>query len=225
MLVALAGLPALADDTDPPTTTEPAPETTTPPDTTPTTDPPPETTVPTDPTTTVPGEPTTTVPGDTTTTAPDTTTTTAPRALPKLDAGEALQARPEFASLSSHQLALVDQVQHATDAYALRRFAQDDLVRQWQAAKDVLDQARFVESAAVTREIVGLVEAGLSADDTLRVTAHRRARSATLDRRLDTFRAVRRRFDAERKDATKARSSAEPRSRTSTRASPRRRSR
>ena len=54
-LVGLSGLPALAEDPDPATTTEPAPDTTTPPDTvpdtTPVTEPPtdtvPDTTIPT----------------------------------------------------------------------------------------------------------------------------------------------------------------------------------
>jgi len=52
--------------------------------------------------------------------------------------------------------------------------------------KDVLDQARFVESAAVTREIVGLAEAGLFRRTTrCAATSQSNARAARRsDRRL-----------------------------------------
>ena len=97
---------------------------------------------------------------------PGTTTTTAPgAAAPKLDPIEALQPRPEFGTLSSHQRALVEQLQRATDAYVLRRFGWVELARQVQAAKDLVDQTGAVEQMAVTNEILGLAEAGTSGDD------------------------------------------------------------
>src|SRR5690349_5395151 len=165
-LVAGAGVPAFSQETDPP------PDTTLPPDTTV----PPDTTIPRDPSTT----------------EPSTTTTTTPGAPPKLDPGEALQPRPEFASLSARQRALVAQVQRATDDYALRRFAQVDLAHQLQDAKDVLDQTRLVEAYAVTREVVSLAETSAEHDVIPRSARKGRARARFVHDQLDEFRALRR---------------------------------
>ena len=200
VLVASAGVPAIAQE-DPPTTTEPPPDTTLPPETTlpPDTTLPPETTIPTDPL------PETTVPTDPTTTEPSTTTTTEPGAPPKLDPGEALQPRPEFGSLSGYQLGLVAKLQRATDDYALRRFAQVELAHQLVAAKEVLDQTRLVESFAVTREVVSLAETSATHDDPPRAAKKGRARAAFVDEQLDDIRALRRDLASDRKDAKKAR--------------------
>jgi murein DD-endopeptidase MepM/ murein hydrolase activator NlpD len=181
---ALAALPARAqtDPTDPTTTTQPAPDTTTttlpPPDTT-TTEPPPDTT------TTLPGDTTTTVPGDTTTTEPvsEPTTTTLPLAAAgKLDPDEALVPRPEFGALSSRQRALVQELQTATDAYALRRFALVDLTNKLAAARDALKEARASENDAVENEIMGLAEVS-GTDHDLTTSAFRK-----LQRRLEADR-------------------------------------
>src|SRR3954447_1012389 len=130
----LSGLPALAQVVDTTTTTEPPTTTTTvPPDTT-------TTTVPPTTTTTLPAPDTTTTtlapaaPGTTTAPAPDTTAPPPPppSGIPtellellaqvgKLNPGEA--RTPEFPALSDHQRALVQDLQAATDGYALRRFA------------------------------------------------------------------------------------------------------
>jgi murein DD-endopeptidase MepM/ murein hydrolase activator NlpD len=150
-IAALPGLPALAGVTEPPpeptTTTEPPPEPTT------TTEPVPAPTTTTEP---VPEPTTTTEPG------PDTTTTSTPSngTWPEaqagtLDPGEALVPRPEFGSLTGHQRALVQDLQTATDVYALRRFALVDLARQVTVSKGVLDQASVAENAAVMREVFG----------------------------------------------------------------------
>jgi murein DD-endopeptidase MepM/ murein hydrolase activator NlpD len=180
--------PALAADApdDPTTTTVPEPET-------PTT-----TTLPTDPTTT-------TLPAP----EPPTTTTLPPPdiALPPsvfdfarveadLSPDEALECHPEFASLSARDRAMLDELQRATDAYAVLRFPLVELGRRVAAAKDVLNQARAVENLAVNRELFGPVEAVLTSDDGAP------SDDASLE---DTFRAQQRRLEAERKDARLAR--------------------
>ncbi|MET0628470.1 MAG: M23 family metallopeptidase [Acidimicrobiia bacterium] len=150
-IAAVPGLSAFAGVTEPP----PEPTTTTEPDPVPTT-----TTEPApDPTTTT--EP---APDPTTTTgvAPDTTTTSTPSEgsgpeaqAGTLDPGEALVPRPEFGYLSGHQRALVQDLQTATDVYAVRRFALVDLARQVTMAKGALDEASAAENAAVMREVFG----------------------------------------------------------------------
>jgi murein DD-endopeptidase MepM/ murein hydrolase activator NlpD len=218
--VALSGLPALGQvsdptpttepATDPPTTTEPAPDTTT------TTVPEPDTT-----TTTVPGTDTTT----TTTPASDSTTTSTPpgTTVPldlsalaalagKLEPGEPLESPPEFASLTDHQRAMVQTLQTATDSYALRRFALIDLSHQLAGAKDALKDARAAENAAVKREIFGLAEAAPSVGDdtapavTVRDTGVRAlAAFAVPDDQLGGFHALERRLAADSKNARLAR--------------------
>jgi murein DD-endopeptidase MepM/ murein hydrolase activator NlpD len=163
--------PALAQVTDPTTTTTaPAPDTTT------TTAPAPDTTTTTqpaaDPTTT-----TTPTTDTTTTTEPATepTTTTLPSATDlltefgtrpgNLAPAEALVPRPEFGALTDYQRALVQQLQTATDGYALRRFAVFDIAHEVATAKDVLALARAAENAAARREVFGLADATNSCDD------------------------------------------------------------
>jgi murein DD-endopeptidase MepM/ murein hydrolase activator NlpD len=188
---ALGALPARAqttDTTEPPTTTTappPDPTTTTAPapDPTTTTEVPPDTTVP-DTTTSLPSDTTTSEP------APDPTTTTAPLAdAGKLEPDEALVPRPEFGALSAHQRALVQQLQTATDAYALRRFAVVDLGVKLAAARDALKEARAAENDAVGHEIIGLAEASGAEDD---LTTH-------------AFRQLQRRLEDDRKRAHAAR--------------------
>jgi murein DD-endopeptidase MepM/ murein hydrolase activator NlpD len=106
--------------------------------------------------------------------------------------------------LSARQRALVEQLQRATDAYALRRFAQVDLLHQLLPAKDALAQARVAERTAVGNEVLGLAEAGLAQTDTPRATT-RRKRAAVLDRRLDAFHDERRALDSDRREAKQAR--------------------
>jgi murein DD-endopeptidase MepM/ murein hydrolase activator NlpD len=221
--VALSGLPALGQESDPTTTTEPAtdpPTTTEPaPDTT-TTVPEPDTT-----TTTVPGTDTTTTtapPSDSTTTSTPPSTTvpldlSALAALAgKLDPGEPLTSRPQFASLSDHQRAMVQALQTATDTYALRRFALVDLARQVAAAKDALKDARAAENATVMREIFGLAEAAPAADDgTVPAVTVKDASARILsafavpDDQLSAFRALKRHLAADSKKARLARVSAQ----------------
>jgi murein DD-endopeptidase MepM/ murein hydrolase activator NlpD len=224
-LVGASALPALAEDPppDPPATTvaEPDPPDTTvpepdPPDTTVPEPDPPATTVPEpDPTTTtLPPDPTTTTlpadPSTTTQPAPDPTATLPPppdltlpanlfdfaRVEADLSADEALECHPEFASLNPGQRALVDELQRATDAYAVRRFPLDELGRRVAASKDVLTQARAVENVAVNRELFGPAEAVLAPDG---------AAPSGDAAAEDPFRAQQRRLEAERKDARRAR--------------------
>ena len=222
--VALSVLPALGQESDPTTTTEPAtdpPTTTEPaPDTTTTTVPAPDTT-----TTTVPGTDTTTTtapPSDSTTTSTPPSTTvpldlSALAALAgKLDPGEPLEAQPQFASLSDHQRALVQSLQTATDSYALRRFALVDLSHQVAVAKDALKDARAAENAAVMRQIFGLAEAAPAADDgTVPAVTVKDPRARILaaiavpDDQLGEFRALKRRLAAESKKARLAREQAQ----------------
>ena len=202
-VAALSDVSALAQETDPTTTTEPAPDPTT------TTEPAPDPTTTTEPA----ADPTTTTEpasDSTTTTEPTSSTTTAPTApearAGTLDPGEALVSRPEFAALTGHQRALVQELQTATDTYALRRFAQVDLAGQVAAAKDVLAQAQAAENGAVTREILGLVVATQSDDDGTAVPGTGRpTRAAALDARVAAFRSLGRRLQADRKRAQRAR--------------------
>ena len=169
---------------------EPDPTTTTtlPPDTTTTTVPEPDPTT----TTTLPA------PGMTATTPPpDPTTTTDPRTeTPPLDPGETLECHPEFAALTGHQRGLVQELQTATDSYALRRFALVELTRQVAAAKDALWVARAAEIAAIERELSGLTQAMLDRDD---VTA--KSDDDELDDWVAGFRAVKRPLQSDSRDA------------------------
>jgi murein DD-endopeptidase MepM/ murein hydrolase activator NlpD len=215
--MALSGPTALADDPGTTTTTEPAPDTTTTtaPDTT-TTAPTTDTTVPTTDTTS-PAPDTTTTPPASTTTAP---TGPAPEA-GKLDPGEALDSRPEFAALTAHQRSLVQELQAATDTYALRRLALGDLARQVAAANDALEGARAAENRAIEHEFLGLTDALLSLSDDpapvvsklagpervrpARAAAHRPTRDAAVDDPVAAFDGLKRRLDADRKNARLAR--------------------
>jgi murein DD-endopeptidase MepM/ murein hydrolase activator NlpD len=212
-LIAVATPPAPAQVDDPTTTTEPAPDTTATtepaPDTTTTTEPAPDTTTTTDPSSdTTTSEPTTTVPPD----AP-------PPAAGTLDPGDALVPRPEFGSLSAHQRDLVQELQTATDGYALRRFDLLNLARQLTTAKDALGTAVAAESAALKREIFGLAEAALDQHakspavaalgapghaHVARAVARGRRHDTTVDGRLAGFRALRRRLAADSKNASAA---------------------
>ncbi len=218
-LVAVSALPALADDppADPPATTvaEPDPTVTTVPEPDPTV-----TTVPEpDPTSTTAPEPdptSTTVPDPTSTTLPDTTTTTVPEPgvtpLPidltfppmtfdfapvedDLSPDEEIECHPEFATLTASQRAMLDELQRATDDYAVRRFPLVELRRRVAAAKAVLEQAQAVENLAVNRELFGPAHAVLApsstAPDVLSIE--------------DAFRAEQQRLEAERMDAREAR--------------------
>jgi murein DD-endopeptidase MepM/ murein hydrolase activator NlpD len=227
-----SNVPVIAQTIDPdPTTTTAPPEpttTTAPPDTTTTTAPP-------DTTTTLPPDTTTTLPADTTTTLPADTTTTLPPPVPgletdvdlaflndlltqvgKLTPGEALVSRPEFASLSGHQRDLVQELQTATDAFAIRRFALYGFTNQVAAAKLALKNARAAENEAVLREIIGLADAAHSDDNAeadssvggligiVDVT-----RPANADDQVSAFRALQRHLAADRKEAHAARVRAE----------------
>jgi len=178
-------------------------------------------------TTTTPPDTTTTLPPDTTTTLPpDTTTTAAPAPGPepdpdlaflngllaqvgKLAPGEALVSRPEFASLSGHQRDLVQQLQTATDAFAIRRFALYGFTNQVTAAKLALKNARAAENEAILREIIGLADAAHSVDHTeesasavslVGIPDISRPSNA-VDDQVAAFNALRRRLAADRKDA------------------------
>ena len=195
---------------DPPTTTEPPP-----------TDPPPTTEAPpTDPSTTEP--PTdTTEPSETSTSEPPSTTAPAdPDDITKLagtlDPSEALVPRPEFGSLSSRQRALVQELQTATDAYALRRFALVDLGREVAAADQALRAAQAVERAAMERELFGLTDAANFRRDVIAPTVSvlappkpARDRRAPSDDRLTAFRAVSRHLADDSRDARVARERAQ----------------
>jgi murein DD-endopeptidase MepM/ murein hydrolase activator NlpD len=215
-IVALPGRRASAQATETTTTTEPAPDTTT------TTEPAPDTTTTTEP---APDTSTTiALPSDPTTTSPPSTMTvpTGPEVVAgTLLPAEALASRPEFAALTDHQRALVQDLQTATDVYALRRFGLLDLAHQVDAAKDVLKEARTGENAAVKRELFGLAKAVLSINDVAapagsapdvgdsnrpaRAVAHGRYHDAGLDGRLAEVRALGRRLEADRKNAHLAR--------------------
>jgi murein DD-endopeptidase MepM/ murein hydrolase activator NlpD len=185
--MAVAVVPALAADPDPTTTT-----TTVPPDPTTTTVLPPDTT-----TTTLPTADTTT----TTLPTADTTTTTTPpdpgAETSDLSPDETLEPEPAFVSLSSSQLAVLQQLQSANDTVATRHFALVALDHQVAAAKDELKAARARENAVVEGEFIGLLRAPL---DINKATAQ--APSA-----LD---ALWRSFESERKSAWRARVQAQP---------------
>jgi murein DD-endopeptidase MepM/ murein hydrolase activator NlpD len=205
VVVAVSGIPALAQVVDPTTTTEPPPDTTpdttpptTTPDTTPPTDPP-DTTVPSDPTTEPPPS---TDPDSSTTTS---TTTTQPDGTPPLAPGEALVPVSEFGALTAHQRALVDQIQRATDTFALHLYTEIDLAHRLTTAKDTLDAAVTVEREAATTEILRLAEASTSTADAPRAAAHGRSRNAAVDGRLHELRAAVRTLDGARLAARKTR--------------------
>ena len=67
--------------------------------------------------------------------------------------------------MSDSQHALLQQLQTANDTLATRRFALIDLNHQVAFAKDLLKAARVRESAAVKREIFGLLGAALYRSD------------------------------------------------------------
>jgi murein DD-endopeptidase MepM/ murein hydrolase activator NlpD len=87
--------------------------------------------------------------------------------------------RPEFGALSSHQRALVDQVQRATYSYASRRIELVDTERSITAAKGVVARARLAEGAAITREVLELAQPGPDADRAELLDLHRRLDAAT----------------------------------------------
>jgi murein DD-endopeptidase MepM/ murein hydrolase activator NlpD len=227
---ALSSLPALAgvtDPTDPPTTTEPAPDPTTTtepaPDPTTTTEPAPDPTTTTEP---APDPTTTTEPAPDPTAAPAPRTPADPEVAAEAQAGrlqpsEALVPLPEFAALSGHQRALVQELQTASDLYALRRFALVDLIHQVATAKDALAAARTAENAALRREVLALAEATRVDDD---VTAsgndalddpagnlptlaaiQRQAHGAARHDLTAAVRALARPLEADRKNAQRAR--------------------
>jgi murein DD-endopeptidase MepM/ murein hydrolase activator NlpD len=163
-MAALSSLPALAGVTDPTTTTEPAPDPTT------TTEPALDPTTTTEP---APDPTTTTEPAPDPTTAPAAGSPADPEAQAEAQAGrlepaEMLVPLPEFGALSAHQRALVQELQTASDLYALRRFALVDLIHQAATAKDALTAARAAENVALRREVIALADATHAADDVTR---------------------------------------------------------
>jgi murein DD-endopeptidase MepM/ murein hydrolase activator NlpD len=193
-IAAVSGVPAGAQTTDTTTTVPPDTTTTQPPPTTTTTTVPPATT-----TTQPPSDTTTTLPPDTTTTSP--TTTVPPNTGPepgKLYPGEALVPEPEFGALTEHQRALVDELQTATDAYALNRFGQFALAHELAAAKDALKQAQAAENAVVKHEIVSLANALSESNRPTQAAARRLPRRAAVDARVAAFRALSRRLEDDR---------------------------
>jgi murein DD-endopeptidase MepM/ murein hydrolase activator NlpD len=199
-IAGLADLAAGAEVGEPTTTTEPAPEPTT------TTEPVPDPTSTTEP---APDPTSTTEP------APDPTSSTEPPPegidpqdeAGTLEPGEALVRVPEFAALSSYQRALVGDLQTATDAYALRRFALVDIVRQAASDELALAAALEAEGRAVMRELVAPVEASserASADE-----ESERAERAERDDELVELAVARRLLATDRKRARRARVQAE----------------
>jgi murein DD-endopeptidase MepM/ murein hydrolase activator NlpD len=211
-----------AQETDPTPTTGPPPDPPPePPSTTaPPPDPPSTTAPPPDPSTTEPPTDTTEPPETSTSIPPSTTSPGDPPDLSKLagtlDPSEALVPRPEFGTLSSRQRALVQQLQTATDAYALRRFALVDIGRTVADAERALRDAQAVERAAVERELFGLADAAnfrrditAPAVSVLAAPAPARTRRTPADERLTAFRAVRRHLQENSKAARLARERAQ----------------